>query len=42
MRTINFRGLRTDEKGWVYGYYYATRNNTDDDINIHETPELIN
>lgn len=22
MRQIKFRGLRTDGKGWVYGYYY--------------------
>ena len=22
MREIKFRGLRTDGKGWVYGYYY--------------------
>ena len=22
MRTIKFRGLRTDGKGWAYGYYY--------------------
>ena len=22
MRDIKFRGLRTDGKGWVYGYYY--------------------
>ena len=22
MRTITFRGLRTDGKGWAYGYYY--------------------
>lgn len=26
MRTINFRGLRTDGKGWVYGYYWVTKN----------------
>jgi uncharacterized phage protein (TIGR01671 family) len=34
-REIKFRGLRTDGKGWVYGYYYATRKGTDDPLDIH-------
>ena len=38
MRTIKFRGLRTDGKGWVYGYY-LTQNGIgvdgSSDVDIH-------
>ncbi|MDV3822911.1 hypothetical protein CMU07_09105 [Elizabethkingia anophelis] len=35
MREILFRGKRQDNNVWVYGYYYATRNNTNDPIDVH-------
>lgn len=38
MRTIKFRGLRTDGKGWVYGYYLKQRGRGVDgskDVDIH-------
>jgi hypothetical protein len=35
MREILFRGMRKDNNEWVYGYYYATRNNTNDPIDVH-------
>lgn len=34
-KPTEFRGKRKDNNEWIYGYYYATRANTGDKIDIH-------
>lgn len=36
MRTIKFRGLRTDSKGWAYGYYFVDLENKKSYIHLLE------
>ena len=41
MREIKFRGLRTDGKGWVYGYYHKNYNKECFIIKISETGIML-
>ena len=41
MRTIKFRGLRTDGKGWVYGYYFKAGRTQQHAIRVSESGGVL-
>jgi uncharacterized phage protein (TIGR01671 family) len=41
MRTIKFRGLRVDGKGWVYGYYFKAGRTQQHAIRVSESGGVL-